>query len=255
MLPRMEVLRVATWNLDGYGRRAAARLPRQTEILQSLEADVAVLTEVREGVHSPWGHQWWSAEGKLPYQPRDRAACISSRWPGVPLPARDERLSVCVALALPEPWRQVIVYGTVIPYGLDGVRRRVATAWEWHRKAVRDVVADFQDLRRDAALRDARLILAGDFNTCLDGSGWYGDVQACQELLEGLESAGMSCHTLEDIRATRDSWRANVDHVWSSSDLRPASPLKIWCDRKEPEMLSDLNGIAVDLILADAFSA
>lgn len=247
----MNALHIATWNLDGYGADAASRLSKQIEALRTLQADVLVLTEVRDTTKMPDLKFWWSAEGCAPYSPRDRAVGIASPWNGRTLEVTDSRLSVCVDLDLPAPLGRVIVYGTVIPYALDGVRQRVAVAWERHRKAVSDVVGDLIRLRSDAALEHASVVLAGDFNTCLDGSSWYGDPRAREMLVVGLERANLRCHTLENIRVTRRSRRALVDHIWSSSNLRLGEPLHIWCDRDEPGRLSDHNGVAARLIEAE----
>jgi len=163
------------------------------------------------------------------------------------LKVKDSRLSVCVALEAPAPLGVVIVYGTVIPYAMDGVRHRLATKWERHRKAVTDVLDDMNQLRANPAYRDASVVLAGDFNTNLDGSTWYGEPEARASLIDGLVRTGLRCHTLEDIRATRGSDRAIVDHVWSTANLLPVDSLQIWCDRKEPGRLSDHNGVAIQL--------
>jgi len=246
----MNSFRVATWNLDGYRTGAASRLLQQVEVLQNLLADVVVLTEVRDTTRLAGMQFWWSDPGQPPYQPRDRATGIASPWDGKALKVRDSRLSVCVALQAPMPLGCVIVYGTVIPYAMDGVRQRVAMAWERHQKAVDDVVADLSQIRSNPAFRDARVLVAGDFNTSLDGSNWYGHPEARSRLFEGLTNAGLQCHTLEDIRATRASNRAIVDHIWSSVDLVPAEPLHVWCHRDEPGRLSDHNGVALHLTLS-----
>jgi endonuclease/exonuclease/phosphatase family metal-dependent hydrolase len=112
---------------------------------------------------------------------------------------------------------------------------------------VNDVVADLNHLRLDPAFRDARVLLAGDFNTCLDGSTWYGDPEARAILVSGLARAGLKCHTLEDIRATLGADRAIVDHLWTSTNLCAAESLHIWCDRDEPGRLSDHNGVSLRL--------
>lgn len=248
--PPMNSFRAATWNLDGYRNGAASRLPRQIAILEALCADVLILTEVRDTTRLPGMKFWWSDEGQTPYTPRDRAVGIASRWCGHTVKVSDSRLSVCVALEAPAPLGLVITYGTIIPYELDGVQRKVAARWERHQKAVTDVVADLSHLRSDPAYRDARIVLAGDFNTCLDGSTWYGEPEARLRLVDGLTRAGLHCHTLEDIRATRGSDRAIVDHLWTSTNLLPDDSLYIWCDRKEPGRLSDHNGVALRLAVA-----
>lgn len=243
----MHGFRVATWNLDGYRRDAASRLTRQMQTLQSLNADVLVLTEVRDTTHLAGQQFWWSAEGKPPYKRRDRAVGVASHCPGEQLSVSDSRLSVCVVLDGPRPLGRVVVYGTVIPYALDGVRQGLAESWERHRKAVSDVVADVRRLRCDPVLRGARLVLAGDFNMGLDGTRWYGDSAARATLKSGLADAGLRCHTMEDIRATRGSDRAIVDHLWASADLAPVDSLHVWCDREESGRLSDHNGVALRL--------
>ncbi len=247
----MNKLHIATWNLDGYGSGAAKRLPFQIETLFALRADVLVLTEVRDTTRLPGMQFWWSAEGTGTYASRDRAVGIASTWEGYSLDVADSRLSVCVSLDLPPPLGRVVVYGTVIPYAMDGVRQGVATPWERHRNAVADIVGDLARLRSDPALSGASFVLAGDFNTCLDGSGWYGEPKARLSLVEGLERAGMHCHTLENIRQTRGATRALVDHVWASGNLSLLEPLQIWCDRDEPGRLSDHNGVALRLGVAE----
>ena len=66
-------------------------------------------------------------------------------------------------------------------------------------------------------------------------------------VVEGLTRAGFQCHTREDIRLTRAADRAIVDHIWTTSDLLPAEPLHIWCDRSQQNRLSDHNGVALSL--------
>ena len=243
----MHSFRAATWNLDGYRRDAPSRLARQIQKLESLNLDVLVLTEVMDTTHLVGQEFWWSAEGKPPYKRCDRAVGVASHCAGEQLSVSDSRLSVCVVLDGRQPLGRVIVYGTIIPYALDGVRQGLAKPWERHRKAVTNVVADVRRLRSDPVLRGARLVLAGDFNMGLDGTRWYGDPAARAELVEGLAEAGLRCHTLEDIRATRGSDRAIVDHLWASFDLAPVDSLHVWCDRAESNRLSDHNGVALRL--------
>lgn len=247
----MKTFRVATWNLDGYRNNAPSRLPQQIELLQSLLADIVVLTEVQDTTRLPGMQFWWSDPGQPPYKPRDRAVGIASTWSGKALKVRDSRLSACVCLDAPLPLGRLIVYGTVIPYAMDGVRQKAALAWERHQKAVDDVVADLSDLRSDPDFVDSRIVVAGDFNTSLDGSNWYGHPGARSRLVEGLTDAGFQCHTRENIRLTRAADRAIVDHIWTTSDLLPVEPLHIWCDRSHPNRLSDHNGVALSLAVQE----
>lgn len=246
----MHSFRIANWNLDGYRSGAKGRLPQQLDVLQALLPDVVVLTEVRDTTQLPGMQFNWSNPGQPPYQASDRAVGIASRWNAEVLPVRDGRLSVCVALMAPLPLGRIVVYGTIIPYAQDGVRQGLARSWERHNRAIDDVVADMQALRSNPSYRDARTVLAGDFNTSLDGSRWYGHPQARERLIEGLGRHGLTCHTTEDIRATRAADRAIVDHVWSSTDLKAAEPVHVWCHRAEPGRLSDHNGVAVRMEVA-----
>lgn len=246
----MNSFRVANWNLDGYRSGARSRLPQQLNVLLGLLPDVVVLTEVRDTTQLPGMQFWWSNPGQPPYQPSDRAVGIASRWSGEVLPVRDGRLSVCVALKAPLPIGQVVVYGTIIPYAQDGVREGLARSWERHHKAVDDVVADIHALRSNPTYQTARIVVAGDFNTCLDGSRWYGHPEARERLVQGLGRHGLRCHTTEDIRATRAADRAIVDHIWSCTHLEAEEPIHVWCHRAEPGRLSDHNGVAIRLEIA-----
>lgn len=241
----MPPFRIATWNVDGY-RASRDVAARQVVYLDSLAADALVLTEVRDSLQFTSMLRWFSAEGKPPYKPSDRAVGIFSRWPGQMLEVADSRLSVCVALEVPSPVGRTLVYGTIIPYAQDGVRSKQAQAWVRHREGVRNVASDCLRLRK--AHPDAHLVLAGDFNMNLDGTKWYGDAEAREALLAGLDAAGLVCHSLADLRADLSADRANIDHICSDQGLGPISPMHVWCARKdEPGRLSDHNGVALAL--------
>jgi len=241
----MTSFQVGTWNLDGY--RRTGKLPEQVAVLEALCADVLVLTEVSDRTRLEGKHSWWSAPGQPPqYKPHHRAVGVFSGWAGVPLEVSDSRLSVCVALTAPKPLGLVLVYGTIIPYHDDGVRQGQAARWERHRKAIGLVLSDIKRIRCIPNYSSAHFILAGDFNTNLDGKGRYGDPVARQALMVGLEQLGLVCHTLEDIKATRGSCRSIVDHICMSEALQPSKPLHIWCDREGPGRLSDHNGVSVN---------
>lgn len=239
----MPSFRIATWNVDGY-RASRDVAARQVVCLDSLAADALVLTEVRDNLQFTSMLRWFSAEGKPPYNPSDRAVGIFSRWPGEMLEVTDSRLSVCVALEVPAPVGRTLVYGTIIPYSQDGVHSKQAPIWVRHREGVRNVVSDCLRFRK--AHPDAHLVLAGDFNMNLDGTKWYGDSEAREALFAGLDAAGLVCHSLADIRADLGADRANIDHICSDRGLRPIGPMHVLCARKdEPGRLSDHNGVAL----------
>lgn len=147
-IPSMDSFLAATWNLDGY--HAPGRLPRQLDLLTSLEADVLVLTEVLDSNRLPGMHFWWSEPGKLPYSPNERAVGVASRWgEGRQLPVTDGRLSCCIGFDAPGALGQVVIYGVVIPYKFDGVAQGAAVPWERHRQCVEDVLNDIYRLRAD----------------------------------------------------------------------------------------------------------
>ncbi|MBK6865159.1 MAG: hypothetical protein IPG91_17400 [Ideonella sp.] len=143
----------------------------------------------------------------------------------------------------------MLVYGTIITYGHDGVAQGHAKPWERHRAALARQTAEWRDMRQ--AHPDHRMCVAGDFNENLDGTRWYGVQDAKDAIARGLDAAGMSCLTTANLRAEpyTDIGRASVDHICFTAAAGLKSKLEAWPGRAKGGHLSDHNGVLVELIL------
>lgn len=245
--PNRTSMRIATWNLDRSGVRGKARWPRQQEVLAAFAADIVIVTEAHRGQSLAFAHQVFSRRGEGAYAADECAVAIWSRWPMHQLEVTDDRLSVCVELAVPGLHSPLAVYGTLITYGGDGVATGEAKQWERHRAAAADVARDCTRLR--ALMPQHALVLAGDLNMNFDGTRGYGLRDIKESFQAALSSAGMKCLTADDMRQ-RGIPRANVDHIWTTEEAVAGMPVLAWYDKT----LSDHNGVAVDLCIVSQAS-
>lgn len=234
-------LSLGTWNLDRSGARNTSRWQTQLQEITRKQCDLWVLTEAHRGqLVSPGMHSAFSAPGSGIYHASECAVALWSRWPLQILEVADPRLSVCAMVRIPGCDREVIVYGTVIPYANDGVAAGEAKRWQRHEQAVDALMTDCARLRQEDPSR--LVIIAGDFNMNMDGTHWYGLNATKRRLLSVSESLGFICHTSQDIRKERNMPRASVDHIWTTSNAQPAVRPDYWMSDS-----SDHNGVSVKL--------
>ncbi len=243
--------RIATWNLERSGVHRTARIPNQLNTIQRFNADVWILTETHTAIALPGYKSLASVRDPNYHQSGECCVSIWSRWPMRSISTADPILTLCAEFQLPFGARKMLVYGTIITYGGDGVRDGAARPWERHRAAVRQQTAEWLKLREQ--YRDHVLCVAGDFNENLDGTRWYGVADAKEGIKQALVVSRMRCATLADLRAPPFGMtRATVNHICLSENLRATSRLEAWEGTLDGVRLSDHNGVLVDLEIPDA---
>jgi endonuclease/exonuclease/phosphatase family metal-dependent hydrolase len=215
-------LRIATWNVERSGSSIPGRVPLQRAHLESLKADIYVLTECHGSFElGDCAASVMSSSGRPPYTHEDRAVGVWSRWPILATRETDDpRLTVCAETATPAG--RMLVYGTVLPYHADGAP--AAGSWERHRRALAQQIAEWRQLRQDHP--DHLMCVAGDFNMNLDGRKWYGDAQSRTDLLAGLNAAELRCVTTEDWQAQLK--RSSIEHICIAANLQTVGPARAW---------------------------
>jgi hypothetical protein len=243
-------LRIAEWNLERSGIDRTSRIPGQLDVIRRINADVWILTETHSAIALDGYYPLVSMRDPNYHQEGESCVTIWSRWPMRSVSIADPALTVCADLHLPSREQKMLVYGTVIPYGGDGVSKRKALPWERHRAAVQLQTAEWLKLRE--LYRDHALCVAGDFNANLDGTRWYGVNDAKNAIRRGLVAAGMSCATEADLRAPPfEMTRATVNHICLSDNLHGKVEMKAWEGTENGRYLSDHNGVLVDLEIQD----
>ncbi len=247
-------IRIATWNLDRSGIRGKARLTPQLDFLNSVDADILVLTETHTSA-KPIGYDHHLASEPDPgyHKVGESCATIWSRFPmtEIPTAAENRYFTVCAEIKGPPGIGNVIVYGTIITYHGDGVSQCVP-AWSRHRAAVKSQVAEWNALalRYPAHTR----VVAGDFNENLDGRRWYGVADAKDALRVGMLAADMHCPTaapdLSLVNSAGSLSRSTVNHVCVSNGKVKVTGVQAWEGTQAGVVLSDHNGILVDLVIS-----
>lgn len=244
-------LRIATWNVDRSGIRNKYRIDPQIKKLESVRADILVLTETHESI-KPIGYDYHLAAKPDPSYHRDGESYVTiwSRYPLTEIStAPDNRyFTVCANIHGPEGIGNIIVYGTIITYGADGVREGLARPWERHRAAVKSQVAEWNTLKQ--CYPNYLRIIAGDFNENLDGKRWYGVKDAKEAIQNGLIMAGMHCPTaaknISLLSGGNALSRCTVDHICVSNLNVEVLSVLAWEGFEEGISLSDHNGILVE---------
>lgn len=234
------ILRIATWNLDRSGIRKKDRVDGQLQEIVRQKADIWVLTETHNTVALPGYKSVVSDPIPGYHQAGEACAAIWSRWPLKRVPTADNLATVCAELQT--PLGLMLIYGTIITYGADGVYEGIAKPWELHRKAVALQTDDWRRLRDEYPQH--ALCVAGDFNMNLDGRRWYGVNDAKEAVLSGLDTAGMYCATRAPLQdPPYNLSRSTVDHICLSSQIATDERLVVW----EGGNLSDHNGVMISL--------
>ena len=245
-------LRIATWNLDRSGIRKKTRVGPQLKKLEALDADILVLTETHESIR-PSGYDFHIASERDPDYHQEGESCVSiwSRYPLTEIPSNSENryLTVCAEVHGQAGIGEIVVYGTIITYGADGVAEGLAKHWERHRAAVKSQAEEWNTLsqRYPGHLR----VIAGDFNENLDGKRWYGVKDAKDAIQSGLATAGMLCPTaaksISLLSGDGILSRSTVDHICVSSANTKILRVLAWEGNDGGVTLSDHNGILIDI--------
>jgi hypothetical protein len=238
--------RIGTWNLDRSGIRKIDRISKQLEKIEQLKADIWVLTETHSSISLPGYTSIASCPDPSYHQSGESYVTIWSRLPLRKIETQDSLFTVCAELQPEFSSVKMLIYGTIITYGADGVKEGVAKSWERHREAVRQQTAEWQILKK--TYPNHLLCVAGDFNENLDGTRWYGVKDAKDSIKQGLKEANLICATIDDLRSPPyELTRATVDHICLSENLRDSFNLEAWEGTINGMALSDHNGVLVDL--------
>lgn len=240
-------IRIATWNLDHAYKNNSPKIEAQIHKIKSIGADIWILTETCSQVDlSPLSFNQITSE-KNSYKKH-----CSTIWSRLPIcktiKTYDGETAVCAELEI-TPEFNIIVYGTIITYQMDGVASGRAKPWEEHHKAISDHGADWARIIADN--KNSIFCVAGDFNQARDGSDWYfahtTNKKGIADLTNQLVLNNLSCLTDEDFcKSKKLEVRHNVDHICITSRYQQnCTKVAVWY---EPE-LTDHNGVYVELEL------
>jgi endonuclease/exonuclease/phosphatase family metal-dependent hydrolase len=246
----MTAITIATWNLDRPSSGPhSVRTQRIRSAIESVEADIWVLTETRASLAPV--HGYFSVHSQ-PHADRrrdhdERWVSIYSRWPATLLWTDAWSATASVASAHGE----LLVHGVVLPYMNEpGPAGSHAPGWTRFMEELLNQRSRWMWIR--AQYPSAPLIVAGDLNQNLDGSRWYGSRRTRLALRQALEAAGLNCLTTEDVVASH-KLRINhlVDHICVTGDLALNGGIKCWEPTTSDGLpMSDHPGVAAQLTFA-----
>jgi endonuclease/exonuclease/phosphatase family metal-dependent hydrolase len=250
----MSTIRLATWNLD-HAFNSSRPKDLQIKTIRRIDPDILILTETcREVDLTPFGYQPAVYTDLNSHQKYDAAIwskfqIVKGSW------TYDPELAVCAEIGT--PIGKVLVYGSIIPYGLYKGKSETSPAWFEHYKSIQGQGNDWSRLNVD----NLPVIAGGDFNQTRDGSNTYGTKECIQLLTDELRRNNLTCVTDEDFgkagKITADpnpkkNWpRQNIDHICLTEGAFEVLQVGAWDHFTESgKYMSDHNGVSVDIKLA-----
>lgn len=219
-------MKIATWNLER-PVKTGKKLLLITSVLQTLDADILILTESNEAVYLGNGYNYHHTEvlKESFYKEGERRTSIYTKYPVVEKfeTFRDDT-SLCVSLQT--PFGILTVYGTVI--GINGNRRHNFN---------NDLEQQLLDFERIAP--QTNFCIAGDLNMSL-GDNYYFTEDGRRKLTNAFEKLN-----LENLTANIPQ---HIDHIIVSKNFmkgKVSEPPVTW--KNEKNKLSDHIGVCVTI--------
>ena len=228
-------MRIGTWNIERMGRGKTFAEQYKAK-LESLKADVVVVTEPGPGFHALFPEAVMAPDNRPGRKsPEAWVAIIGENLEAITPEIPYSRLAVAARTVI--DGQRVIVYGSVLPWNsaqhhapdVYGVEKR--PFMEIFEKALNEQVGDMEELRR--RYPQEALIWAGDFNHTLEGRALS---RGASELLrDAISKLGLNAvnadspHRAEgmkslDLICVESSWTCSgIDFEYPEPDGRPLS--------------------------------
>jgi exonuclease III len=262
MKSKRETYRIANWNLER-PKAGTKKTKLAFEQIKKINADILVLTETSDGINLAPDY---NAVKSISFEqnPTEQWITIWTKWRiKSRIETFDNKRTACAIIA--SPFGDLIVYGTIIPYHMAGVKgNRYAFSgykvWELHTE---DIIRQSEDWRRiKAKYGSTPFFVIGDFNQTRDGlPKGYGTINGRAVLTNQLKENGLRCVTETDFAKTeqlnldkkKGKIRRNIDHICVSSNwLNSIQHYTIgaWDHfNEEGYYMSDHNGVYMDFDL------
>lgn len=202
------VLKIGTWNVE-YGRGVEKNVKR-LGLLLAQEADVWVLTETHDDLDLSPDYTSVTTTPRFSRDPRARWTTIWTKRQIVQqIETRDpaRTLAICVQVA----GRNVVIYGTVLPWQHDAGPSGQAPGWTEFARVAPLQGEEWASLRAEHP--DAVVIVAGDLNQNLGGRHYYGTKNGRAILRCQLAGADLVCLTDADQMTPGTLANPPIDHV------------------------------------------
>lgn len=219
------VYKISNWNVERPKFNTAKTHLVVSKILE-LNTDIIVLTETSHAVNLSAYFPYSISTLSYDRTPDEQWVTIWSKWEIVEeIKTFDSYRTVCAKIK--SPFGEIIIYGTIIPYhmaGVKGVRygNLDYKAWEYHEKDLYRQSADWEKLSKN----ECPLFVIGDFNQCRSNNRGYGTMKVRSILTDLLEKNDLTCVTeidFSDKFLTEDpkkgKIRSNIDHICISNTL------------------------------------
>ena len=210
-------LTVATWNLEQASPRT--RGAAQRKVMQELDVDIWLLTEVREDATLPYENVAWSPpRSSTGSRAAMRWSAVCSRWPVADCGSSHEGLALAVVAA---PGAELLAGSSVLPWrgaGRHWPGDASAPLADRFRLALDD---QRHQVRAAAAGRD--VVWGGDLNLALQGPERAGAQQCRSDLVRAFDDLGLvprtghlphrlpGLSTIDHVAVPRP-WRATAEH-------------------------------------------
>jgi hypothetical protein len=247
------LLRIATWNLEKPGLFGTRSDAIHNQIVK-INADVWVLTETKLSFSPSDDYQCAAVSkeaGDLKGNNRWVAVWVRKQYSFSCIETKDDQRTACALVHLPDG-RKLCVYGTVLPWLMDGRFSKVRGSAEF-RMVLEEQEKDWYEIKNKHP--EGLFCVAGDFNQDLLLKGhYYGSKSGREALKESFSKVELVCLTggENDPVAKSNPGKASVDHICLAGPTGELatiiSSIGTWSKISESGIhLSDHFGVFVDL--------
>lgn len=248
----MSTMRIGTWNVE-YAFKNRLEVLRRVLALPRHRADIWVLTETHDDLAPPnlphVAHSDERPANSPAIRPLSRWVSIWSKYPTkqICVPVADSRRTVCTLLDIGGA-EELLVYGTVMPWHTDqgdtpptGVK---LSNWSEHHRVVPLQCSEWATIQR--AHPQAKLCVAGDYNSDMGKGTRYGTREGIAALYDGLANCNLFCATAPGRVPDGLLPALPIDHIsvplaWAKS----ARVVAAWPAFKD--VISDHSGLIVEV--------
>jgi len=188
------VYRISNWNVEQpkVGSKKTTLILRK---ISELNSDILVLTETSDAIDLCEKYPFSILTNSFERTPKEHWVAIWSKWPII---EKFETVDSCrtVCAKIKSPFGDIIIYGTIIPYHMAGVRgvrygELGYKTWEYHEKDIINQSGNWNGI----SFRNPStpLFIVGDFNQTRGIEKGYG-TKKCRDLLTNeLKKSKFEC--------------------------------------------------------------
>jgi hypothetical protein len=252
-------LKIANWNIER-PKLNTTKTKLVLNKINEINADIFVLTETSNAINLSNIFPYYVSTDSYSRTPDEQWVTIWSKYPIIQKFITNDNYRT-VSAKISTPIGNTIIYGTIIPYHMAGVKgirygNLNYKPWQFHLEDINKQSLDWTNIINSN--QDCFFILVGDFNQTRGINNGYGTTEARNLLSNKLSNLDLECLTIQNnidsylsIAPNKYEKRKNIDHICVSKkmiNIYNKIDVIAWNHFTEQgKFMSDHNGVAIEI--------